>query len=80
MGIIGAHEARTHWSRILYEVEAGGSVTVTGNGRPIARIVPVESRSERVRRLFDELQALRESIPTRFTHSNIREMIDEGRV
>lgn len=80
MKTIGAYEAKTHLSRILDEVEAGGAVTVTRNGHPIAQIIPVESRTERARRLFDELKALRDRIPARFTHAEIREMIEEGRM
>lgn len=80
MRTIGAYEAKTHLSRILDEVEAGGAVTVTRNGQPVAQIVPVESRPERARRLFDELAALRDRIPGQFTHADIREMIEEGRM
>lgn len=80
MKTIGAYEAKTHLSRILDEVEAGGAVIVTRNGHPIAQIVPVESRSDRARRMFDDLQALRERMPARFTRAEIREMIEEGRM
>lgn len=34
------HEAKTHLSRLLAEVEAGGDVVIGRAGRPIARLVP----------------------------------------
>lgn len=37
---INIHEAKTHLSRLLEEVEAGEEVIIARNGRPIARLVP----------------------------------------
>lgn len=37
---IAAAEANRNFSRILREVGAGDSFTVTSHGRPVARIVP----------------------------------------
>lgn len=36
---VGVHEAKTHFSRILREVEQGDEILVTRSGKPIARIV-----------------------------------------
>ena len=36
---MGIHEAKTHLSRLLRDVEKGGEVVVERGGRPIARIV-----------------------------------------
>jgi prevent-host-death family protein len=36
---VGIHEAKTHLSRLLQDVEKGGEVILERNGRPIARIV-----------------------------------------
>jgi prevent-host-death family protein len=38
---VGIHEAKTHLSRLLRDVENGGEVILERGGRPIARIVPV---------------------------------------
>jgi prevent-host-death family protein len=38
---VGIHEAKTHLSRLLRDVENGGEVVLERGGRPIARIVPV---------------------------------------
>ncbi len=38
------HEAKTHLSRLLAEVEAGGSVVITRRGKPVAKLEPVTPR------------------------------------
>jgi prevent-host-death family protein len=38
---VNVHEAKTHLSRLLVEVENGGEVTIARAGRPVARLVPV---------------------------------------
>lgn len=38
--IVNIHEAKTHLSRLLLEVENGKDVTIARAGRPIARLVP----------------------------------------
>lgn len=37
----GVHEAKTHLSRLLREVEAGTEVVILRGGKPVARLVPV---------------------------------------
>ena len=42
------HEAKTHLSRLLEEVEKGGEVVISRRDKPIARLVPIEhQRPER---------------------------------
>ncbi len=36
---VNIHEAKTHLSRLLERVEAGGEIVIARNGRPIARLV-----------------------------------------
>ena len=40
---IGAYEAKTHLPRLLERVASGETLTITRHGRPIARLVPVET-------------------------------------
>ena len=56
--VIQAAEANRRFSRILREVRAGDSFTVTSRGQPIARIVPAQgdSREAARKRLFERLQ------------------------
>ena len=42
------HEAKTHLSRILAEVEAGASVVITRRGKPVAKLEPVTPKPKRV--------------------------------
>ncbi len=39
MSTVGMHEAKTNLSQLVQEVEAGGRVTITRNGRPVAQLV-----------------------------------------
>ena len=41
---VNVHDAKTHFSRLLGEVERGGEVIIARAGKPIARLVPHESR------------------------------------
>ena len=43
MQTIGAYEAKTHLPRLLERVANGETLTITRHGRPIARLVPVET-------------------------------------
>jgi prevent-host-death family protein len=45
---VNVHEAKTHLSRLLEEVEAGEDIVVARNGRPIARLVPYQRVGTRV--------------------------------
>ena len=36
---VGIHEAKTTFSRLVRQVEAGGEVVVENHGRPVARLV-----------------------------------------
>jgi prevent-host-death family protein len=41
-GTIGAYEAKTKLSELLDRVERGESLTITRNGKPVARLTPAE--------------------------------------
>lgn len=43
---VNVHEAKTHLSRLLEQVEAGEEITLCRAGRPIARLVPYAARRE----------------------------------
>jgi prevent-host-death family protein len=40
---VNVHEAKTHLSRLLARVVKGGEVVIARAGKPIARLVPVET-------------------------------------
>jgi prevent-host-death family protein len=43
MTIANVHEAKTHFSRLLAEVAAGGSVLIAKAGKPVAKLSPVDA-------------------------------------
>lgn len=43
---VNIHEAKTHLSRLLQEVAAGGEVVIAKAGTPLARLVPIGARLE----------------------------------
>ena len=45
------HEAKTHLSRLLEEVEKGGEVVISRRNKPIARLVPMEPSQPQPRRI-----------------------------
>ena len=45
MAIFNVHEAKTHLSRLLAQVEAGEEVVIARNGHPVARLVSSGGRS-----------------------------------
>ena len=82
MQTIQASEAKTHFLRILDDVERGESVTVTRRGKTVARIVPIssneEGRQERIERAMASILEIRK----RTKPVSIEEILsarDEGR-
>ncbi|OAH14139.1 type II toxin-antitoxin system Phd/YefM family antitoxin [Streptomyces jeddahensis] len=41
------HEAKTHFSRILQQVETGEEVVISRAGQPIAKVVPLRAKVQR---------------------------------
>ena len=41
--LVGAFDAKTHFSRLLARVARGESITITRHGAPVARLVPAVS-------------------------------------
>jgi prevent-host-death family protein len=60
MGKISASELETHLPRLLGDVERGETIVITRHGRPIARLVPEDSRRhEETPRALADLDELR---------------------
>jgi prevent-host-death family protein len=45
---VNVHEAKTHLSKLLEQVEAGGEIVIARAGRPVARLVPFARPGKRV--------------------------------
>ena len=46
MTTVNIHDAKTHLSRLLARVVEGEEIVIAKAGRPVARLVAVESRSQ----------------------------------
>ena len=47
MATVNVHEAKTHLSRLLKQVEAGEEVIIARNGDPVARLVSSKKQGKR---------------------------------
>ncbi|MBV9822040.1 MAG: type II toxin-antitoxin system prevent-host-death family antitoxin [Actinobacteria bacterium] len=74
---IGAYEAKTHLPGLLAKVEKGESVTITKHGRPVARLVPVSTRSPAPETVVAALREARTGVYR--GAESIRDMVEEGR-
>lgn len=80
--IIGAYEAKTHLAALLDRVERGESLTITRNGRSVARLVPTHGDTVDLEAAMADADALRERIAARsgpVTWPELREDRDAGR-
>jgi prevent-host-death family protein len=56
---VQASEAKTHFARLLDEVERGETIIITRHGQAIARIVPeARVRQEEIDRAIEDLKEL----------------------
>lgn len=77
MSHVGAYEAKTHLPRLLKRVEAGESVTITRNGRAIARLTPIPDAGSAASRILELRKAI--GRPARGGKLSMRGLIEEGR-
>jgi prevent-host-death family protein len=75
---VGAFEAKTHLSSLLERVEGGEVVTITKHGRPVARLVPIETDSS-VRDWRSFWEAVDKDLVSLSPGSSIKEDIEVGR-
>ncbi len=79
---IGAYVAKTHLSSLLDRVEHGESLTITRNGQPVARLVPVQDQPVAGQSVAEGLRAFRERLRAKgvgATQAEIKGWIAEGR-
>jgi prevent-host-death family protein len=51
MAIVNIHEAKTHLSRLVDQVAGGEEIIIAKAGKPMAKLVPIESGQKSRRRL-----------------------------
>ena len=60
MKTIQASEAKTHFLRLLDQVERGETIVITRHGKPVARISPqAEVDGKRVKQAMESMRELR---------------------
>jgi prevent-host-death family protein len=65
METMGSGEAKTHLPRLLDRVAQGEAITITRQGVPIARLVPVEEQPKpEIQQVIEEIVAFRNNIPS----------------
>lgn len=74
---VGAYEAKTHLPRLLDEVAAGATVTITRHGRDVARLVPVDAPTGTAAEIAEHLRAARRSVT--LGDLQVADLRDEGR-
>jgi prevent-host-death family protein len=53
---VSVHEAKTHLSRLLQEVQEGAAIVITRGGKPVARLVPLAAEPRRPGRLKGKIR------------------------
>jgi prevent-host-death family protein len=75
---VGTFEAKNRLSALLDKVEAGEEVTITRNGKPVAKLVAAQTRDiEEIRKAAEGLKALRAK--ARPGPESLKDLINEGR-
>lgn len=78
MSTVGAFEAKTNFSALLERVERGEQIIITRRGKPVAKLVRIDSDSAaRASRAVEELKRLRKG--TTLGGSSWKQLRDEGR-
>lgn len=75
---VGMFAAKTHFSELVQEVKRGREIEITERGKPVARLVPVETaRRKEAEAAIEELK----EFAKRHTLGglSIKDMINEGR-
>jgi prevent-host-death family protein len=54
--LVNVHYAKTHLSRLLDKVAAGEEILLGKNGKPVAKLVPVEAVARRPGRLKGKIK------------------------
>ena len=77
---IGAFEAKTHFSKIIDKAERGEDFVITKRGKPVAKIVPFEQKTEMAwEEALEGFKELRKRYRGKPGDFNVREAIEEGR-
>ena len=74
MRLVNVHEAKTTLSRLLEDVERGETVIIARNGKPVATLSSVQTRT-----MADAVATIRAQQPIRIAGLDLKELVNEGR-
>lgn len=74
--MVGAYEAKTHFSELLERAARGEVITVSRHGLPMAQLGPIDARSN-ARAAVEEIRRLRER--NSLDGLRIKDLVEEGR-
>jgi prevent-host-death family protein len=74
---VGIYEAKTHFAKLIMDVQKGERVTITKHGIPIAILIPTKSTG--VIDLAVAISELRGFNKGRFAGASLKTMREEGR-
>ena len=78
MTTVGSFEAKTNFSALLERAERGEQIVITRRGKPVAKLVPIDTASTgRAAEAVEQLKKLRED--TTLGGLSWKELRDEGR-
>jgi len=77
--IVGAYDAKAHFSELLARVEGGEEVTITRHGSPVAKLVPVQRSATQEERRAAIRRWRESSKGITLAGLKIRDLINEGR-
>ena len=56
MGPVNIHDAKTRFSQLVERAERGEEIVIARNGKPVARIVPLEKRRLQLGRMAGKIR------------------------
>ena len=74
MQTVNIHEAKTQFSRFVEQAEAGEEIVISRAGKPVARLVPLESFASKPRKLGLGKNIF--TFPEQFDHLNAGEIVE----
>jgi prevent-host-death family protein len=76
---VGAADAKASFSELLEQVEAGTEITITRQGTPIAKLIPIDKQKpiSDGQQAVNNIRELRQRL--RLDGLRVRDLINEGR-
>ena len=80
MRIVGSYEAKTHFSQLLARVAEGETIIITKNGKSIAKMIPISTKTTRhsTREAIKAIRRFRKGV-TLGKNLSLKQLIQEGR-